>query len=726
MPGLPDADSGNLGLKSAAVPLSLGLGSSIFQILLLREFSATFEGRETAYGLLLAAWLLGGGLGGLWGHRRAGRPEHALRYFEIALLASTLAFAALRLFRPALGILPGEILGPGFMGAAAILLGPAVAFPFGAVFTVAAAGDGWAGRVYFWESAGAAAGGLIASFALIPLFSNWTAAAITGVILLAFVRLAAGPRGGVTPAAAAAALAFAALVLLDGPAQRLAWKPYSLARVEDTRYGKIQIVRTGDQLHFYGDGMRIFTTGDPAAAEEAVHFAMLQAPEAERVLLIGGGTGGDLAEILKYPRTNIDDVEFDPALLRLADRYLPEAERRPLHDARVRLRIEDARAFLARDDLPFDAILADLPAPATIKTNRYYTLEFFRDVRARLRPGGVFGFRVPSAENYLSPALTVFLRSIRATLASVFPEIAIVPGGTNIFLASDRPLSLDPAVLSDRVRRLGLRNRYVNPAMLPSRLDPDRVARLRKAVEEGKGEVNTDARPIGLFRESAVWSAPFADQASGFMGWIGSRPPALLLGFGWLVFSAILLGFRLRRSGSAAILGPLAVLGLTTMAVEIVVIAWFQSVHGSIYENLALLLAAFMAGLAAGSAAALGLRKPRPAVLISLQAGLIGLLIGARAGLGARPSPFVFAMLLFLTGAAAGGIFVLANALFIKIPRRSGLGYAMELLGGFLGAWAITAVLIPLAGLSSVLFWLILLNSASLLSMISLRFGRSG
>ncbi len=148
----------------------------------------------------------------------------------------------------------------------------------------------------------------------------------------------------------------------------------------------------------------------------------------------GGGTGGDLAEILKYPRTNIDDVEFDPALLRLADRYLPEAERRPLHDARVRLRIEDARAFLARDDLPFDAILADLPAPATIKTNRYYTIEFFRDVRARLRPGGVFGFRVPSAENYLSPALTVFLRSIRATLASVFPEIAIVPGGTKVSL----------------------------------------------------------------------------------------------------------------------------------------------------------------------------------------------------------------------------------------------------------------------------------------------------
>lgn len=70
-------------------------------------------------------------------------------------------------------------------------------------------------------------------------------------------------------------------------------------------------------------------------------------------------------------------------------------------------------------------------------------------------------------------------------------------------------------------------------------------------------------------------------------------------------------------------------------------------------------------------------------------------------------------------------IFVFANALFIRDSNRAGLGYAGELLGGFFGAWAITAVLIPLAGLSSVFLFLMILNAISLLVLISLRNHRS-
>jgi len=189
--------------------------------------------------------------------------------------------------------------------------------------------------------------------------------------------------------------------------------------------------------------------------------------------------------------------------------------------------------------------------------------------------------------------------------------------------------------------------------------------------------------------------------------------------------AAVLAGLRFRPNRSTAILGPLAILGLTTIAVEIAAIAWFQALHGSVYENLAFLLAAFMTGLTVGTAIALWVRPPRFVFLAAVQIGLLGLLLGGREGLAAQPSPFVFAVYLFFVGAAAGAIFVFANALLIRDSGRAGLGYAGELLGGFLGAWATTAVLIPLAGLSSVFLFLLILNAVSLLILISLRNHRS-
>jgi spermidine synthase len=648
------------------------------------------------------------------------------RPFLTALIAAPLIFGALRLLRPAFGFLPGELLGPGFMAATALGLGLTVAFPFGAVFTASASLGGGAGRVYLWESAGAAGGGLIASFVLIPVMSNGPAAAISGFALLLFLRLTIARRARILPFATAALL-FTALLVLDVPSQRLAWKPFSLIHVEDTRYGRIQVIQTDEQISFYSDGTRSFSTADPASAEEAVHFALLQAPNAEQILLIGGGPGGNLAEILKYPQTQVEDVEFDPAFIRLADRFLPESDRRALHDPRVRFRIEDGRMVLSNGGTLFDVILADIPAPTTARTNRYFTLEFFRDVRARLRPGGVLGFRVPSAENYQSPELINFLRSIRTTLSRIFPEVAIVPGGTNVFLASDRPLSLDPDVLSERARQLGLRNAFVNPAMLPARLDPIRVQRLRATIGGRDGDLNTDTRPIGYLRESILWRTQFRSSGPRMMARLASVPASWLLGIGLALATIVLVGLRFRpnRSTSTAILGPLAVLGLTTIAVEIASITWFQALHGSVYESLAFLLAAFMTGLTAGSAVALQARKPRFFFLTAIQIGLLGLLLGAWAGLVQRPSPIVFAAYLFFVGAAAGAIFVFANALFIRDSSRAGLGYAGELLGGFLGAWAITAVLIPLAGLSSVFLFLMILNAISLLVLVSLRKHRS-
>jgi len=716
VPDLPHADPRPVGLRFSPPAFALGALASVLQIVLLRECSALFAGNEMTYGFVLAAWLFWGGVGSLWASPRETTAAGLSRLFYLVLILAPAGFLGLRLIHPALGLAPGELLGPGWILAAASILTFFLSAPLGAAFALAAKLDGPTTRTYAWESAGAAVGALAAYYLLIPRFANAAAAAVGGTGALLFIFWTFGKRR--SPGLGLAALAaLAALAVLDKPSQRAAWHPFDLIQAEDSRYGRIQVLGQAEQATFYHNGLKSFTTPDPASAEEAVHFALLQRPAAGRILLVGGG-GDVLAEILKYPNARIDYVELDPAVIRIARAHLEPGGRNPFDDPRVALRFADGRAFLERAEGTFEAVLVDLPEPATAQLNRYYSIEFFRAVRERLDPDGVFSFRVPSAENYQSPALRRFLGALRTTLKAVFPEVRVVPGETNIFLASDRPLSLDPVELGERARALGLRAAAVSPAVLRNRLDPRRVERLAEALAEAAGQVNTDLRPVSYYFYGVLWSSQFRGGRKGILEALASVPTRLLLDVPLAVLAAALLLAAFRRRRRPALCGPLAVLGLTSLAAEVMIVVWFQARFGCVYERLALLLAAFMAGLAAGAFRAAMARSLRPASLIVRQAVIVLLLLAARAAMGTALPEIVFYLFLGLLGYANGGFFVAAQVLGLPRREQSGLGYGWDLLGSFLGALTVAAVLIPLAGLALLLDYLVILNSAVLLVLL--------
>ena len=516
---LPHADPRPVGLRFSAPACGLGALASVLQILLLRESAAQFSGNELTYGFVFAAWLLWGGAGSLWASRREITAAGLARLFQAVLVLTPVGFLGLRLARPALGLTPGELVSPGLILTATLVLTFFLSAPLGAAFAFAAKLDGPATRTYVWESAGAAGGGLLAYLVLIPLFSNAVAAALWGTVAALFVFAAFGrPRPVMGTAAALAALA--ALAFLDGPSQRLAWRPFDLVRAEDSRYGRLQVIRTSEQVTLYDHGQKGFSYPDPAAAEEAVHFALLQRPRAGRILLIGGGAGGSLAEILKYPGTTVDYVELDPAVIGLADRFLPEAARASLHHSRVRLHFADGRAFLERIAGTYDAIIVDLPPPATAQLNRYYSLEFFRLVRKRLNPSGIFSFRVPSSEEYISPTLRSFLAMLEATLGAVFPEVRAVPGGTNIFLASDGPLTIEASLLGEEAKRLGIRTATTNPAVLAAlrHLLVDDAAAGRHPLDVARSDDALVAQAVAVIGAAADHVGDRFDAAVGVPG----------------------------------------------------------------------------------------------------------------------------------------------------------------------------------------------------------------
>ncbi len=115
----------------------------------------------------------------------------------------------------------------------------------------------------------------------------------------------------------------------------------------------------------------------------------------EDVLVIGAGSGNDVAAALLFGARNVDAVEIDPVLNRIGRRDHPD---RPYDDPRVRIHLDDGRSFLQKTDRKYDLILYALVDSLVLHSGYsslrlesfLFTKEAFEDIRARLKPGGVF------------------------------------------------------------------------------------------------------------------------------------------------------------------------------------------------------------------------------------------------------------------------------------------------------------------------------------------------
>ena len=711
-----------LDLRPGLPAFLLGFLAASFQIYLLREFSAVFTGNELTFGLFLGSWLLWGGLGSLIHLRRRAGPSTG-RLAVVYVLVVVLFFAGLVVLRfshQLLGILPAELTGLGPALGFALILSLLLSFPLGHSFVLNAGllgGD--VASVYLFESAGATAAGLFVHFLLIPRLSNWQGAAIVGAA--AAVLVLAGMRPGRARLLAVPALVLAGLLFGSDPgSQRAAWRPLNLTETEDTRYGKLQVIRNEEQITLFDNGLAVFSHPDAGAAEESVHFALLQRDAVRSVLLVGGGASGGAAEALKYPGLRVDCVELDPAIIRLARKHVSGPARASLDDPRVRFFHADGRSFLVRSADRYDAILLNLPEPATAQINRYYTREFFLEVRKKLGPAGVFGFVVPSAENYISDALGLFLSSLARTLREVFPEVLAVPGANGVFLASEGPLSIDPVRLSDRMTRLGLETRQVGPGTLPSRLDPARVAYLAEKLDSPGAKVNRDLAPVSYYFHSLLWAGQFRGLETAVLRAAGRIPGFwfLDLPLGLFALGLVLLAISRPRHSAARAVIPLAVMGFTSIVVELVLFLVFQAHFGFVYGRIPLLLASFMAGLVLGALAARARKTSGRAELAAVQGGFVLLLVlvlVSLPGAGGEAVPF---LLLAAFGVLGGYLFVSANRRILDETKHPGLGYGVDLLASFVGVILASALIIPLFGVAAVVLRLIVLNALCFLFLL--------
>ncbi len=735
-----------MGRSLTLLLIGLGCLATGGQVHFVREFLALFAGNELSLAVVFGCWFFGIVLGAAAGGRLADRPRFALTGLMLTGTSMAIALFALvsllRIWREVVAVPVGQMPSLGVL----LLTGLAVVTPFGLLIGLAfplacrAASAASAasedpltvGRVYVLESAGAVLGGVLVGVVLAGWLPPFASMALVCLPLLGGLTLT-GWSSARLLAAGSAGLGVTLLVLLfsgllagwdqtssgwrfdalQTGGDRLAWA--------DTAYQHLDLAKRGGQYNLFSNGKLFTSFPDPYTASPRAHLVLTQHPRPEKVLLLGPSFAGFAPAALAHSIERLDVVEIDPDVASLVAPHLAAEDAEALADSRVRLHPTDGRRYLQKSDQRWDIIFADSPDPSTAGLNRFYTREFFDLVSAHLEDRGVFATRVSSGVNYLGFESANLVRGLQTTLESVFARVLVVPGQETFLFSSDDPEALlgDPDRLAARYRDRKVADPRFSHHQFSMLVQADLVADLQQQLEtRGQALVNTDDRPVTYLQSVLVWSRMTGDPVVVPLRWLVSLPA-----WAWFLMALLATGvaalFLLPRRVDPALAAfrgaglAIGLVGALGMALELVLCFAYQSLAGSLYQEIGLIVAAFMAGLVAGGAWIQRRLRRKPAgslmlgvVLLALSAFTAALpWLQSSAWLAAIPMGLAQAWLLFLVlvaGAGTGVAFPLAGQIALRsgapLGRAAGSLDARDHLGAALGALLSGMVLIPVLG----------------------------
>ena len=757
---------------------NLGFCALVSQVVFQRECINVFSGNELSIGLVLFVWLLFGGLGSFTMGKLTNRLGESdvlrLRFWFLVVLSLLLpgTLIAIRFARPVLGIGPGEIAGLAPIVAATFVCLAPLSFVQGGLFAVYCSIHGHpepeegsdstdrsadrrtkrASAVYSVEAAGAVCGGIVLHFVLTGRVLPFATLLLLSGLTLAGACWRRTRAGRWLRAEICASLLLAVAVSLLFSAKIELWLTgltfggTEVLQVHETKYGRLVLAERFEQKTLFENGLLLYSYPDRLAAEEAVHIPMLVHANPKSVLLLGGGCGGPLREILKHRPERVDYVELDEALIEVSEALLPSDESEALRRPSVRIHHADARRFVAESRSSYDVVILNLPRPTNAQLNRFFTQEFFALVKSRLAPGGILAVQVPSSESYLSAEIKTFICSIHNSLKLVFRTVALTPGETAHLLATDaESLTLDADVLVNRLAQRGIETEFVADWSIPPRFESFRMRMIDNALNGCPGSsarINRDFSPVCYYYALVLWGKEFGGGSlAAIYDWLGKRTRAeiysvvlaLLAG----VFFILCVSGRRRR---VAVLVSLTSIGFLELAVEMIVLIAYQIFFGNIYSMLGLLVCAYMAGLAVGaffsrhrlligpaSRPFSGLILLQAAAVISPAATMAFLKYIQLLGGGAF-AQMLFVAAISVSGAVGGALYVYGNAAYTELAGRdtkkqmAGTTYFADLAGSSVGAIVVTSILLPIVG---VMESLALASLVALTGLLALLFSRA-
>jgi len=762
-------------MKSAEsfVILCLGAFSTAAQVLLFRELVSIFTGFELCLGVMFGCWFVGIAFGAalaprILAFRKASGA--ALLFAGLALVHALPALMSLAsISRSWLTQQPGLLpsLSDVFLGALFLvtplgwLIG--LSFPLACGVVRQGASSQTVAQVYVLESAGAIAGGVGVGWALAGQRGPLSIAVLFSLPLLLGLGWLGWPRNAGTRLSRLAAGYSLALALVAGLALGGHWvegwdRAMARARFDqlgagadlmlslDTPYHHLDLARRQDQLTVFSDGQVGMSFPDPYRARPRAHLVLSEHPAPGKVLFLGNFSFELLPAAMRHPLERLDLVEQDLGAFAPIQAHLDEETRGALGNARVRLHWTDGRRFLRTDPGTWDLIFSDAPDPFTVAANRFFTLEFFRLVRSRLRSGGVFVGRHSSSASYLGADTATLIRTLRQTLSQVFRHVVVLPGEETTLVASDEAAAIldSPEALRARYEQRQVSDPRFSPLQFATLFQAQQVRDLRLQLDErGSAGINQDSQPLIHAQGAIRWGRMIGDRQALLWSRLISWPF-----WAWLALGGLLLGWRffrvLRapdRNTSAVRLSAscIALSGGLGLALELLLSFDYQSRVGTLYQELCWIIASFMGGLVLGGVLAqhkLRRAEATPQGLGKAMA-LFAVFLGTLPWLLAHPlagsSPLLLEISALLLQNALGGgfvgwVFAMGSGLAVhsgqEVLSAAGKLDAADHLGACAGALLTGVIWLPGLGRGPTCF--LLASLALLMGCLGLAMGKRG
>lgn len=275
---------------------------------------------------------------------------------------------------------------------------------------------------------------------------------------------------------------------------------------EQSRYHRIVMTKWRQFFWLYLDGHLQFSSYDEYRYHESlVHPAMVVATSRANVLILGGGDGLAVREVLKYKDVeSITVVDIDPSVTRLAKTHplIVDLNNNALNDPRVRVINEDAGVFIDRSSELWEVIIIDLPDPRTPALERLYSVEFYRNCRRHLSKGGVVVTQATSP--VFSPqAFWCIVKTMRAAGLYAVPMHTYIPtfGDWGWVMGSEFPEEIVNTRLQERWPDIQLK--FLNPQVLKALF----VFSPADKLDLQTLEVNSFLKPV-IYRyyKNGLWS----------------------------------------------------------------------------------------------------------------------------------------------------------------------------------------------------------------------------
>ncbi len=265
-----------------------------------------------------------------------------------------------------------------------------------------------------------------------------------------------------------------------------------------TKYQELHVVEAGPlgRVLLLNGSIQLSTVDEPAYHEMLAHLPLLCHRHPRRVLIIGGGDGGTLREVLKHPEVELAELcEIDQEVIRACREFMPQVAC-AFDDPRARVHVGDGIEFVRGVQGVYDLILVDSSDPEGPALG-LFGRRFYQDLKKALAPGGLVVSQAESF-NFYAPLLEEMFSFLQDMFEHAYYYLALVPtylGGTIGFAYAS--LGPTPEQGPDLKRLAGLgRMRYYTPALhraafaLPAHYFehlPPKLARRQAGLWSGPG-----------------------------------------------------------------------------------------------------------------------------------------------------------------------------------------------------------------------------------------------